>query len=149
MDTKCWTSIYTGWLMTVGQQSGKANRASRANQAIRFSRAHCNRAMGQSGTVGPIGQIAESIKSGSWAVEQVGQSGKSDQCWHHSTTRHWHRLCSLPDWPDCSTGQSEGAAVYQIGLPPDWCQIRFPSRASRAVERQSARLPLATQKTIK
>lgn len=47
---------FSGWLTTVGQQSGKVSQASRANHAIWHGRACCNQAIvhlersGQSGT---------------------------------------------------------------------------------------------------
>ena len=45
-----------GYLIAVGQQSGKANRASQAKDAIGRSRANCSRAIGHLGQSGESGK---------------------------------------------------------------------------------------------
>ena len=56
-----WTS-FTGCLIAIGQQSGKPDRASRANEPMRYSRANSDRAGQAIGPVGPIRQPEQSGK---------------------------------------------------------------------------------------
>ena len=145
----------TGCLMAVGQQSGKASRASRAIQAIRYSRATCNRANRALDAIGPIGQVGQSGQSGKLTNRAIGQNGQSGN-WkikeslqegssHHLFCPVAHLAGLLLTWPDSSPCQTGPTLSCQTDSRPDWCQIGVLNRASRAVERQTARLPLGTQ----
>ena len=119
--------------MTVGQQSGKPSRASRANDAICFSRASSSRASRALSTAGPIGQPAQSGQSGKYANRAIGQarqSGKQEpykDCGSVSPVSLLvcalciHELeIALSDCLLCQTGQADAC---QIDVLPDWFQI--------------------------
>ena len=140
-----------GCLLAVGQQSGKADRASRAKHTIGHSRAHCNRAIGHLALSGQSGRLGNRANRANRAIGQSGKSGnraigKTKLAYMKvRTTIHFARLLTWPDW------QSHDQIAHFARLGQRWvarlthgqigARLPFRNRASRAVGRQSDRLP--------
>ena len=126
--------------MTIGQQSGKPDRASRANQAMRYSLARRNQASEAFGLVGPIRQVGQSGKSGNRAI------GKTKLAYMKvRTASHFARLLTRPDWSLHDQIGRFARLVQKWVARPTHGQIGarlvLYNRASRAVGRRLARLP--------
>ena len=137
-------------------QSGKLG-----SRAARQSGKRGNRAIGQKGESGnratqAIGQSGKSGIRASRADWRIGQSGESSlTVWtmHEPKSLDCQiadfarlaRLITLPDWPDCSFCQTGAGPTCQTAERQIGARLLFPSRASRAVGRQSGTTAIGSQ----